>query len=106
MTQIEEKIELTEQKIEKKKAPPYSEYNRIAQAKYRAKYPERYAEAQKKQYARKMLDPNWKQQMTERISIYSKNRYAQKKQAKIDAGEILRPVGRPRKIIDVVEIAN
>ena len=44
--------------------------------------------------------------MTERISIYSKNRYAQKKQAKLDAGEILRPVGRPRKIVDVGEIAN
>ena len=94
---------MTEPKIEKKKAPPYSEYNRLAQAKYRAKYPERYAAAQKAQYARKNLDPTWKATMTERMSIYSKNRYAQKKQAKIDAGVILRPVGRPRKIVDVVK---
>ena len=76
----------------------YTDANRLAQLKYRQKYPAKYCAIQKKLYERKKLEPEWIAHFNERARGYAKKAYNLKKQAKIDAGEEIRPRGRPRKI--------
>jgi len=68
----------------------YCEANRIAQKKYREKYPEKYCAIQKKLYDRKKLEPEWIAHFTERARGYAKKAYDLKRQAKIDAGEVIK----------------
>jgi len=82
----------------------YCEANRIAQKKYREKYPEKYCAIQKKLYDRKKLEPEWIEHFNERARGYAKKAYDLKRQAKIDAGEVIKGRGRPRKVIEKLEI--
>jgi hypothetical protein len=75
----------------------YSERNRVAQNKYRLKYPEKYLESQRQFYENHKNDEEWKKKFNEKNKEIQK-RYRDKiKQQQIDQGVEIRKPGRPRK---------
>jgi len=96
---INELIKDTEEIINAKERRKYkySERNRIAQNKYRLKYPEKYLESQRQFYENHKNDEEWKKKFNEKNKEIQK-RYRDKiKQQQLDQGVEIRKPGRPRK---------
>jgi hypothetical protein len=75
----------------------YSEKQRVAQQKYRAKYPEKNRATQREIYQRKKQDPEWKARFNERSKIHNMKYQTKKREALYGIGAPKRGRGRPRK---------
>lgn len=71
--------------------------------KYRSKNPEKYNELQRQYYNKLKEDDEWKEKFNERCRINNKN-YRQRKREIL--GDTVKPRGRPRKPIPVINIVN
>ena len=79
------------------KKTTYSEAQRIAQKKYREKYPEKYCKVQRDLYHNKKEDPEWKAKFNERSRLNNKKYREKKKEELISQGIEIKGRGRPRK---------
>lgn len=80
------------------KKSSYTEAHKLAQQRYRERYPEKYCESQRKLYEKKKDDPEWKAKFNERSKKNNAIYRQKKKEEKIASGETIKPRGRPRKI--------
>ena len=89
------------------KKSTYTEASRLAQQKYREKYPEKYCELQKKVYNDNKANEEWRKHFNERSAKNNKI-WRDKRNAEIIAnGGTIRPKGRPKKVvIPVGELSN
>lgn len=80
----------------------YSPACRVAQQKYRDKYPDKYCALQRKLYQNKKGDDEWKKKYNERSKV-NNAKYREKKMKEfLDAGGEVKPKGRPKKIKEIV----
>ena len=87
------------------KKSTYTEASRLAQQKYREKYPEKYCELQKKVYNDNKTNEEWRKHFNERSAKNNKI-WREKKNAEILAnGGTIRPKGRPKKVV-IAEFSN
>ena len=81
------------------KKSTYTEASRLAQQKYREKYPEKYCELQKKVYNDNKANEEWRKHFNERSAKNNKI-WRDKRNAEIIAnGGTIRPKGRPKKVV-------
>jgi hypothetical protein len=77
----------------------YSPACRVAQQKYRDKYPDKYCALQRKLYQNKKGDDEWKKKYNERSKV-NNAKYREKKMKEfLDAGGEVKPKGRPKKVV-------
>jgi hypothetical protein len=77
----------------------YSPSCRVAQQKYRDKYPDKYCALQRKLYQNKKTDEEWKKKYNERSKV-NNAKYREKKMKEfIESGGVVKPKGRPKKVV-------
>lgn len=82
-----------------KKKVKYTPAHLKAQNKYREKNREKYNEAQRLLYEKKIKEEEWKQHYLERSRVNNKKYRDKKKEEKIESGEhVEKKRGRPRKV--------
>lgn len=76
----------------------YTQAHRLAQQRYRQKFPEKYCEQQRKLYENKKNDEEWKKNFNERSKI-NNAKYREKKRLEKEQDPNFEPKkrGRPRK---------
>ena len=85
------------------KKSSYNEAQRLAQKKYREKYPDKYCKVQRDLYHSKKTDDEWRRKFNERSKINNK-KYREKKREELKAlGITIKSRGRPRKILEEPE---
>jgi hypothetical protein len=86
-----------------KKKVKYTPAHLKAQNKYREKNREKYNEAQRQLYEKKIKEEEWKQHYLERSRVNNKKYRDKKKEEMIASGEYVeRKRGRPRKVMEDV----
>lgn len=80
------------------KKKTYTQAHRLAQQRYRERYPEKYCELQRKLYNNKKQDDEWKKKFNERSKINNEKWRIRNKEKQLAEGIQPKPRGRPRKV--------